>query len=37
MRNRELTIASAATVAVLGYIAVRAYVHLPTGTLLPVH
>jgi len=37
MRNRELTIASAATIAVLGYIAVRAYARLPAGTLLPVH
>jgi len=37
MRNRELTIASGATVAVLTYVAVRAYGHLPAGTRLPVH
>lgn len=37
MRYRELTIASAATIALLGYIAVRAYARLPPGTLLPVH
>ena len=37
MRNRELLIVSATTIAALGYIAVRAYMRLPTGTLLPVH
>lgn len=37
MRNRELLIASAATIAALGYVAARAYARLPVGTLLPVH
>ena len=37
MRNRELLIASAATIVALGYVAVCAYARLPAGTLLPVH
>lgn len=37
MRNRELLIASGATIVALGYVAARAYAQLPVGTLLPVH
>ena len=37
MRNREMLIASGATIVALGYVAAGAYARLPTGTLLPVH